>query len=292
MAPDPAGRALGLAKGTAHGIIRTLRRRWASSTRTRESSLYDVGRGLLRAGVGPPRSQRAAVAGAELVRRAGRAHRRGRPGGRLRRRRGRDRAPRLPAGRQRPEPADRLPPGAARDRPRQDPAGLRPAGRARGSPGSAMESLTYRTITDRSRLLRDLADVRDQGWAARSRRPSPGPRASPRPSATRRLRHRRGGDPGPGRGHLRRQVASPDRLTKHVVNAGQVDLARARPRPGPVSETLRRGAGPGHHLDPLRALRPSRPDGRGRPAGARPALPADPGGWSTTPRRSGRWCAG
>ncbi len=29
-----------------------------------------------------------------------------------------------------------------------------------------LESFTYRTVTDRSRLLRDLADVRDLGWAA------------------------------------------------------------------------------------------------------------------------------
>lgn len=33
-------------------------------------------------------------------------------------------------------------------------------------PVEAMEALTYRTITDRSRLLQDLAGVRDQGYAA------------------------------------------------------------------------------------------------------------------------------
>lgn len=36
---------------------------------------------------------------------------------------------------------------------------------ARRLAGQTLESFTYRTITDRSRLLRDLADVRDQGSA-------------------------------------------------------------------------------------------------------------------------------
>jgi len=37
-----------------------------------------------------------------------------------------------------------------------------------------MEALTYRTITDRSRLLRDLADVRDKGFAAAVEEAEPG----------------------------------------------------------------------------------------------------------------------
>lgn len=41
-----------------------------------------------------------------------------------------------------------------------DPRAVRAVG-----PGP-LESFTYRTVTDRSRLLRDLADVRDLGWAA------------------------------------------------------------------------------------------------------------------------------
>lgn len=45
--------------------------------------------------------------------------------------------------------------------------------RARRLP-EAMESLTYRTITDRSRLLRDLANVRDQGYAAAVEEAEPG----------------------------------------------------------------------------------------------------------------------
>lgn len=37
-----------------------------------------------------------------------------------------------------------------------------------------LESLTYRTVTDRSRLLRALADVRDGGWAAAVEEEHPG----------------------------------------------------------------------------------------------------------------------
>jgi DNA-binding IclR family transcriptional regulator len=37
-----------------------------------------------------------------------------------------------------------------------------------------LESFTYRTVTDRSRLLRDLADVRDHGWAAAVEEHKPG----------------------------------------------------------------------------------------------------------------------
>jgi DNA-binding IclR family transcriptional regulator len=41
-----------------------------------------------------------------------------------------------------------------------DPRAVRALGTGR------LEAFTYRTVTDRSRLLRDLADVRDLGWAA------------------------------------------------------------------------------------------------------------------------------
>lgn len=44
--------------------------------------------------------------------------------------------------------------------------------RALGS--EELESFTYRTVTDRSRLLRDLADVRDRGWAASVEEELPG----------------------------------------------------------------------------------------------------------------------
>lgn len=39
-------------------------------------------------------------------------------------------------------------------------------GAARSIVGRPLESLTYRTVTDRPTLLRQLADVRDTGWAA------------------------------------------------------------------------------------------------------------------------------
>lgn len=38
----------------------------------------------------------------------------------------------------------------------------------------ALESLTYRTVTERSHLVRDLADLRDQGWAAVVEEAEPG----------------------------------------------------------------------------------------------------------------------
>lgn len=44
--------------------------------------------------------------------------------------------------------------------------------RALGSDG--LVSFTYRTVTERSRLLRDLADVRDVGWAASVEEEHPG----------------------------------------------------------------------------------------------------------------------
>jgi DNA-binding IclR family transcriptional regulator len=39
-------------------------------------------------------------------------------------------------------------------------------GAARSVVGRTLESLTYRTITDRAQLQRELADARDRGWAA------------------------------------------------------------------------------------------------------------------------------
>ncbi len=39
-------------------------------------------------------------------------------------------------------------------------------GAARSIIGRELPSLTFRTVTDRSRLVRQLADVRDDGWAA------------------------------------------------------------------------------------------------------------------------------
>ena len=39
-------------------------------------------------------------------------------------------------------------------------------GAARSIVGQPLESLTFRTITDRSQLVRELADVRDAGWAS------------------------------------------------------------------------------------------------------------------------------
>jgi DNA-binding IclR family transcriptional regulator len=47
-------------------------------------------------------------------------------------------------------------------------------GAARSVVGRDLESFTYRTVTDRGALLRDLADVRDRGWAAAVEESEPG----------------------------------------------------------------------------------------------------------------------
>lgn len=47
-------------------------------------------------------------------------------------------------------------------------------GAARSIVGATLESLTYRTVTDRAQLVRELADVRDRGWAAAVEEAEPG----------------------------------------------------------------------------------------------------------------------
>lgn len=47
-------------------------------------------------------------------------------------------------------------------------------GAARSIVGAELESLTYRTVTDRYQLLRELADIRDRGWAAAVEEAEPG----------------------------------------------------------------------------------------------------------------------
>ncbi|MGN6300105.1 MAG: IclR family transcriptional regulator [Angustibacter sp.] len=47
-------------------------------------------------------------------------------------------------------------------------------GAARACLADELESLTYRTVSDRSTLLRQLADVRDAGWAAAVEEAEPG----------------------------------------------------------------------------------------------------------------------
>jgi DNA-binding IclR family transcriptional regulator len=47
-------------------------------------------------------------------------------------------------------------------------------GAARSVAGHGLESLTYRTITDHAQLRRELADTRDRGWAASVEEDRPG----------------------------------------------------------------------------------------------------------------------
>ncbi len=94
-----------------------------------------------------------------------------------------------------------------------------------------LESFTYRTMTDRSRLLRDLADVRDLGWAAAVEEEQPGEAehrgARPGRDGT---RDRGAWHPRPCRGRLRRPGAAA-RVAGHEGDGGSpADLARVRPR--------------------------------------------------------------
>lgn len=90
-------------------------------------------------------------------------------------------------------------------------------------PGHRMESLTYRTITDRSRLLRDLADIRDQGSASAVEEAEPGTAGIAAP-----VRDKDGyviaavGIQGRVEAICDAKSRPWPTLTKHVVNAGRL----------------------------------------------------------------------
>ena len=117
--------ALGLAKGTVHGILRTLED-VGFVEQDQAGGPYRVATEVFRLGWTEAGSERTAVQGAELDRRSGRPDRRVRQGGRLSRGPGRSRAPRLPGRRRHPGAGDRLGGPAARERARQGAAGVRP----------------------------------------------------------------------------------------------------------------------------------------------------------------------
>lgn len=172
MALTQLAASLDLAKGTAHGILRTLVE-VGFVDQDRETSLYDVGRGVLT--LGSARLDRnelrskalnwsdalAAHAGeAVLVAvfeggEAVVAHHVYRP----------DRSAQTAlTGSRVPLHATALGKILLAHDPRA----------ARRLRSEEMDALTYRTITDRSRLLRDLAAVRDQGYAAAVEEAEPG----------------------------------------------------------------------------------------------------------------------
>lgn len=172
MALTQVATALDLAKGTAHGIIRTLVE-VGFVDQDRETSLYDVGRGLLTLGsarldsnelrskalnwsdaLAAHTGEAVLVAvfeeGAAVV-----AHHVYRP----------DRSTQtVLTGSHVVLHATALGKILLAHDPRA----------VRRLPVEAMEALTYRTITDRSRLMRDLAGVRDQGFAAAVEEVEPG----------------------------------------------------------------------------------------------------------------------
>lgn len=156
--------ALGLAKATTHGLVQTLRE-VGFVDQDAESGCYVVGAGLLELGsrsfdVHEVRARalnwtdalaaRTGEAAQVAVFDGGRvrlAHHVLRPGSS-----GRD----VDTGATRPLHAT----AAGKVLLAYDPRAVRALG------SGQLESLTYRTVTDRSRLLRDMADVRDLGWAA------------------------------------------------------------------------------------------------------------------------------
>lgn len=163
MALSQLARSLDLAKGTTHGIMRTLVN-VGFVDRDAETSLYDVGRGLLELGsAGLDRNElrsRALNWSDALAAHTGEAvlvavfegceaviaHHVFRPNASPQK---------LLTGSQLALHATAHGKILLAHDPRA----------ARRLAGQTMESFTYRTITDRSRLLRDLAEVRDQGSA-------------------------------------------------------------------------------------------------------------------------------
>ena len=262
---------LGLAKATVHGLVQTLRD-VGFVDQDPESGLYAVGAGLLQLGAtaldhNELRSR--AINWADAL--AG-AHRPGRPARHPGRGPGRRRAPRVPAGRQPPD-ADRDPAAAARRRARQGAARPRPPGAA--LPGRAGAGELHLPDHHRPgqpaprarRRPRPRLGRRGGGGRARGRRAG---RADPRPRGLRGRRRRRG---RPGRRALRRPPAATPGPGDAGGRGRPVDLARARARAA-REHPVRRRDRPGHHLDPLPALRPGGADGLGGPAPAPAVLPA------------------
>ena len=155
--------ALGLAKGTVHGILRTLED-VGFVEQDQAGGPYRVATEVFRLGwtkldQNELRSKALNWTDA-LAARTGESARvaafHARPG--------RGGASRLPRRRRHPGAGDRLGGPAARQRARQGAARVRPRrGAQRGQ--SAAAGADHRTITDRVVLQRELAEIRDLGWA-------------------------------------------------------------------------------------------------------------------------------
>ncbi len=107
---------------------------------------------------------------------------------------------------------------------------------ARSLVGRSLEQLTYRTVCDPARLQPEIADVRDLGWAADVEEWQPGLAGIAAP-----MRDRSGfvvaavGVEGAVDAVCDERLRPRVTLTRRVVDAGRSDLPRARARPAGVS---------------------------------------------------------
>ena len=262
---------LDLPRPTAHGILRTLRE-VGFVDQDRDTGRYTLAAGLRRLGerMGPPRP---ALPGDELGRLAG--GERGAGG-----------------------PARACRPGAAVElvhhvfRPDGSPQRLR-TGEQLPLHATAvgkcllafapiavprpheldLQRYTGRTVVAVGTLTEQLATARHRGWAAElgEHRTGVGGLAAPRAHG-RWARGRRAGRRGAGGGAVRRRRHAGAAPGRAAAQRGAGDLGAGWGRRG--DRAGGRGDRPGHHLDPVPAVQPGRPDGRRRPARAPPALPA------------------
>ena len=159
-----------------------------------------------------------------------------------------------------------------------------------------LQRYTGRTVVAVGTLTEHLAAVRHRGWAAELGEHRTGVGGIAAPLRDRgRAGGRRAGRRGPGRSCSTAAGHRTPRLVEQLLNAAREIsaglgatgeracertnvTATAQRRPSAARESgdraRRRGDRPGHHLDPLPAVQPGRPDGRGRPARAPPVLPA------------------
>ena len=147
-------------------------------------------------------------------------------------------------------------------------------GAARSLAGKPLISLTHRTITDRVALQRELALVRDRGWAADVEEQEPGRAGIAAPIrdhggyVVARRRHRRYCSPT-----LRRPASPLGRPRCPRTADRTVHLSRTRPRYPAMTTRDRCGPRPGHDLDQMHDLRPTRPNGVDRATRTSPIPP-------------------
>lgn len=216
--------SLGLAKGTAHGILRTLQH-VDFVEQDASTGKYQLGAALLHLGtsyldINELRSRSINWADA-LAARSGEAVRLGTlrgPGPRD--------PSRVPAGRHPPDPGCGFTAASARLLARQGAAGVR--NRVLESASEAgLEAYTRHTLVAREKLTRALAEVREVGWAAEIQEMSMGRPVSPRRSGARRPRRGRRRPLRPGREDLRQPRPSPAEPDHPAPRGRTGDLQRS-----------------------------------------------------------------